>query len=81
MDVGGGILYCWSCASYAMGRVCWAPRAAGACVQVILQCSEVSAGEMLPSFLMTSCQLCWLTFTGQTTEAMNTNNPKHLKVG
>lgn len=85
MDVGGGILYCWSCASHAMGRVHWGPRAAGpSVVQVILQCSEVTAGGTLQSFLMLrvseqAVSTGWLTFTGQTTEAMKTNNPKHLR--
>lgn len=46
MDVGGGTLNCWSCASRAIGRVCWGPRAAGpTVVPVTLQCSEVTAGE------------------------------------
>lgn len=68
-----------------MGRACWVLRAAGpSVVQVILQCSEVTAGEMLLSFLMLrvseqAVSIGWLTFTGQTTEAMKTNNPKHPK--
>lgn len=78
-------MHCWSCASYAMGRACWVLRAAGpSVVQVTLQCSEVTAGEMLLSFLMLrvseqAVSTGWLTFTGQTTEAMKTNNPKHPK--
>lgn len=68
-----------------MGRACWVLRAAGpSVVQVTLQCSEVTAGEMLLSFLMLrvseqAVSTGWLTFTGQTTEAMKTNNPKHPK--
>lgn len=85
MDVGGGTLYCWSCAAYAMGRVCCGPRAAGSSVApVTLQCSEITAGEAVTSFFMLrvpeqAVSTGWLTFTGQTTEAVKTNNPKHLR--
>lgn len=81
MDVGGGILYCWSCASYAMGRVCWGPRLLD---PLLFKSYYSTVKSLLPSFLMLrvseqAVSSGWFTFTGQTTQAMKTNNPKHLR--